>query len=38
VMRKELVLRNGGVVKRLGNGVRVLLKGGGIIYYYQEAV
>jgi len=37
-MQKKLVLRKEGDVERRGNRVRVLWKGGGIIYYDEEVV
>ena len=37
-MRNELVLRKDGDVERCGKGVRVLWKGGSIIYYDKEVV
>ena len=37
-MRKELVLWKDGHVERRGKGVRVLWKGGSIIYHDKEVV
>jgi len=35
---KEFMLQTGGAVERLGNGVRMLRDGGGIICYDKEVV